>query len=796
MARAAKRVGRILLGLAWLLAGLEPVLAEEGRARLDEPFEITADRIDYDDVRDLYTADRHVWIVQGERSLRARWVTFSTATRVGVAEGDVVVLDGGDELRGAFMVFDVDTLQGMLYQGQIDAGSQGFRVEAEELVRTGKNTFEVQDGLFSTCRCAEGERLPWQIRAGSAKVELGGYGTVTNATFEVLGVPVLWIPWAFFPMKNERETGFLLPDFTFGGRGGIGFGLPFFWAAHPQLNVTATPRFFSARGFKQDVELEYVFGEASEGKLFVAGLSDRSAEDVSPFSKTRWGVLWEHDQFLPADWRWQTDLKLSSDNLYADDFRELQEVQAFRFVESTTNVARDFGASGAYGVMAGARYADDLQGSTFDDSDEFILQRWAELRGDVSPGSLVGPAGVEARLDSELIYFSGLRTARSEIDGLPSASTNDGRFFDIGVGGQVRGATAVGAGDGVFQPGEPLDDRGARIVLHPRLARPMRLGRFVEFAPEIGWQQTFYGTEEEGFADRGLLTARAELRSRFSRDFVSDSGNGLRHVVEPRLGWALVSQQGQRGNPLFVPRGGVEQSRLRTLSLENVTRNPSDRVESANQVVLAVGQRWFRRKGRSGTPRLIADVVTAVDWDASESEGIGNLTLDAGFLPRGPISGRLRGSFNPESVAFREGEAGLSLDLPIEGGWLDRFGLSGRYRYLRRLPEFLESQRGSPSTRGFGDSELNQIDLTTSVQLFRRFRLSYSTIFSLVGDEGLIRQQGLIEYVSRCRCWGIGFLLQEESRQGFSGGFSIRFLGLGDEAGNLFGDGLGFGIGI
>jgi len=776
--------------------GVVSLLAAEDRARLEEPFEITADRIEYDDLRDLYTAERHVWIVQGDRSLRARWVTFSTTTRVGVAEGDVVVLDGGDELRGSFMVFDVDTLQGMLHQGQIDSGSQGFRVEAEELVRTGKNTFEVQGGLFSTCRCAEGERLPWQIHAQRARVELGGYGTVTNATFEVLGVPVLWIPWAFFPIKNERETGFLLPDFSFGGRGGIGFGLPFFWAAHPQLNVTATPRFFSARGFKQDVELEYVFEEESEGTLFVAGLSDRSAEDVSPFSKSRWAVLWEHDQFLPADWRWQTDLKLSSDNLYSDDFRELQEFQAFRFVESTTNVARDFGASGAYGLMAGARYADDLQGSTFDDSDEFILQRWTELRGDVSPGALVGPAGIEARLDSELIYFSGLRTPQSEIDGLPPPLTIDGRFFDVGLDGRVGGGPGSGEGDGRFQPGEPLADRGARVVLHPRLARPLRLGRFAELAPELGWQQTFYTTNDQQFAERGLLTARAELRSRFSRDFVTRSGGGLRHIVEPRLGWALVSQQGQRDNPLFVPRGGVEQSRLRTLSLENVTRNPSDRIESANQMVLAIGQRWFKRDGHAGTPRLIADVVTAIDWDASESEGIGNLTLDAGLVPRGPLSGRLRGSFNPESRAFREGEAQLGLDLPFEDGWLNRLGLVGRYRYLRRLPEFLESERGSPSTRDFGDSELNQIDLTTSVQLFSRIRLSYSTIFSLSAGEGLIRQQGLLEYVSRCRCWGVGFVVQEESRQGFSGGFSIRFLGLGDEAGNLFGNGLGFGLGI
>ena len=52
----------------------------------------------------------------------------------------------------------------------------------------------------------------------------------------------------------------------------------------------------------------------------------------------------------------------------------------------------------------------------------------------------------------------------------------------------------------------------------------------------------------------------------------------------------------QRHNPLFVPQGSVEQTRFRTLSLESVTRDPSDRIDDANQLVLGLGQRFFARK--------------------------------------------------------------------------------------------------------------------------------------------------------------------------------------------------------
>jgi lipopolysaccharide assembly outer membrane protein LptD (OstA) len=174
--------------------GFAGVVGAEDRAGLNDPFEITADRIDYDGVRQLYIATGQVRVEQTARSLVADWVAFSTETRIGVAEGGVELIDGRDVLQAEFMVFDVDSLQGMLFEGGIDAGAQGFKIRAEEMIRTGKNRFQMRDGIFTTCRCPDGERLPWHIRARDAKVELGGYGTVKNATFEVLGVPVLWVP--------------------------------------------------------------------------------------------------------------------------------------------------------------------------------------------------------------------------------------------------------------------------------------------------------------------------------------------------------------------------------------------------------------------------------------------------------------------------------------------------------------------------------------------------------------------------------------------------------------------------
>ena len=74
-----------------------------------------------------------------------------------------------------------------------------------------------------------------------------------------------------------------------------------------------------------------------------------------------------------------------------------------------------------------------------------------------------------------------------------------------------------------------------------------------------------------------------------------------------------------------------------------------------------------------------------------------------------------------------------------------------------------------------------------------RVRLTYRGIYSFSGRTGFLRNRGILDYVSKCRCWGIGLTVSHERQQGFSGGFQIRLVGLGDESRNLFEGGIGAG---
>jgi LPS-assembly protein len=513
----------------------------------EAPFDITADTVEFETERDLYIARGNVLIIQPGRSLTADWVAFSTATRQGVASGNVVLSEAADILYGDVVSFEIDTLKGIVLEGLLDARGSGFQMTGETIRRTGDETYTIDDGTFTTCRCPEEGKPPWQIRAKTADIEVGGYADTRNTSFDILGVPVLWLPWMRYPVKTDRETGLLFPTFGFSGQSGPRFGIPFFWAARPNINVTITPTYLFERGFKPSVDVEYVFGERSYGSVYGTIIDDGDVEDDdidTPFDSTRWAVEWIHDQSLPRGWRAKVDATFFSDNLYPYDFDDFREFKRDRFLESRAFVEKRFGPLQRYAFAGGVWWADDLQNPDDQDRDDFLLQRLPSLQLSGMPQALPGFAKrLYASFDTDYTHFYSRDRAQ---DVYPRANVvGDDVFLDTGIDaipdGQERdddgiivtldGDVVLPDGnvltaeeylasfppeveppvlspdghldnfppgpenDGRFDEGEPLGDRGHRLLLNPRIGIPFRIADLVEVLPEFGYHGTFYQTD-------------------------------------------------------------------------------------------------------------------------------------------------------------------------------------------------------------------------------------------------------------------------------------------------------------
>lgn len=643
-------------------------------------------------------------------------------------------------------------------------------------------------------------RDPWEVKAAEADLEVGGYATARNTTFDVLGVPVLWLPWMRYPLKTERETGFLLPTFSLTSRSGFDVGLPFFWAARRDLNVLLTPSYLSERGFKPSAEIEYVFGERAYGRLYGTFVDDRlvDPEDPStPFDSERWALRWTHDQPLPRGWRFKADVPLLSDNLYPFDFQDFDEFVSDRFLESEAFVEKAFGGLGRYGLAAGLVWADDLQNPDDLDRDPFLLQRAPEAELAALPRGL-GALPLTASFDLRYASFVPVDDAEEVYPGAPVVG--DELFLDTGIdaiptGEERNGSGRVVAtdgsgddfpgpeGDGVFQEGEPLADRGHRLLANPRLSLPFRVADVLEVLPEAGYHATAYQTDAQGFAARHLFTGQIDARARLRRRIELPGLGRASHLVEPRLAWTAVSDASQEGEPLFVPPTAAPQERLRQLALRNVTRDPADRIEEGSALTLGLGNRVYGHP-EEGPPALLADVTLSWQYELSEDR-VEKVFLDGTLYPARHVSARFNLGYDPDAREFSEAF--------LRAGWSSPAGhdLSVGYRFLDEIPRFFESfrfddERFEEFERDFND--INQVNVFARVALTRQWALTYTGGFSFERSLRLTNRGG-VEYISRCRCWALRVTASEDRVRGVQVGFQYRILGLGDDTVRPFQEG-------
>jgi lipopolysaccharide assembly outer membrane protein LptD (OstA) len=775
-------VAGVVLLHAALLATPTPAGAQEAELG-DREVVLDADEVAYDQERDIYEASGNVRVVQeGGRTLYADWLVFNRSTRIGVAIGHVRLEDRQDVLLADFAAIDMRTLLALASNARLDTPAPGLDVEGKTIRRTGVNTYEVEEGVFTTCRCdPPTARRPWEIEVEKANVRVGGYAVARNLRFRALGLPVFYLPWIAFPVKTERQTGFLLPSFSRSSRSGTELEVPFFLTLGRSAQLTFRPDLMTARGLKTGVDLEYVFGEEGYGNGGVAGLAgdnevDRDDLDT-PFSDDRWAYWLRHEQPLGEGIRLGLDVNRASDNQYTIDFDDIPgTARTQRFLDSTgwATLAR----RGYYAGLEAA-HVDDLQSPNDVDRDDFLLQRLPDARAATLPRTL-GSLPLRLGFDTRYTWFhrsdpkSRLGQGRRPVRGL---------FFDTGAdalfdeqeadasglfpGGDLHGdnfnpanreSRSRGEGNGRFDEGELLADDGHRMDLYPSVSLPWRLG-VVETLSEVGFRETLYFPDEQSSERREIWTFRAEARTRLGRRY-HVRGNELRHQIEPRVTLVGVSTPSQDANPLFIPASSVDMQRLIEGDPRLLTRDPTDRVPDARLVVFQIGNRLYTRSLLPDQPvRLLGELRVGTSYDFLESQ-LERLFAQSYFQPGEHLLMGLDVGWDPDERRLEDMTAALS--------WLASAGHTLRlsYRYLRRpVVGFDDFERDDDifdeAERDF--DKISQINLNSLLAISSRLDVFLNGYLSLEDSSTNGGEFGFV-LLSKCRCWDLVASIERRTR--------------------------------
>jgi len=508
----------IILFISVLAACAEAPAAEPPTGEIftkDAPVEINADRITYDRAADTYHASGNVEVSQPGIVMRADEAIVDMASGVATASGSISVIDeGGSTLSAKTLRFNLKDKTAILANGRLFYREDNIHLTAENIKKTGPESYTVEALSYTTCDCAPDESPAWSFETTSAKVVVGDFLTGWNARFLIKGVPVLYTPYVSVPIKRERQTGFLQPRPGYSELRGFVLDTSFFWAISKSTDATFYLDIETDRGVGKGLEYRYARSRKSYGSARYHQYQENGIERVREFrdslsnlsrpedaDNNRWRLQFKHHEELPGAVKLMADIDLVSDDEYFIDFGKGTSERSLESIES--NVSASWSWS-VFNIVGQFRFFNNL----LDADDLTTLQRLPE----------VSATSTEKRLFNTPFYF-----------------TTESSFVN-------------------FWRKEGL--KGQRIDAHPRVSLPMSPGGWFDFTPSVGPRATFYLVDNHPdgtWFERYIYDVSADLTTTFVKVFGVDAPSlkALRHTMRPGLRYTYIPDKRQSGLPEF-----------------------------------------------------------------------------------------------------------------------------------------------------------------------------------------------------------------------------------------------------
>ena len=346
----------------------------------------------------------------------------------------------------------------------------------------------LSDVLFTTCPPGDPS---WALEADRMDLDrAAGVGRARGVKLRFKQVPLLYLPYARFPLDDRRQSGLLYPSFGSSNDNGFDFALPWYWNIAPNMDATITPRIISDRGPMLQTEYRYMSNFGS-GTFNAEYLPDDDIKDTH-----RALVQFQHYSVLGPYSSLQADLNHVSDETYFEDFGD-----------SLTASSRSFLQSSMRYQTGGEYWSAELSADAFETVDPQISEAsepYNRLPRVVFDGRFPLNNIMDLGLDAELVSFR----------------------RDSGI-------------------------EGERIDVYPEIAASFyRPGYFVR--PALGMRYTTYDLDGGNSDSPDRSTAIASLDAGLIFDRRSE--DGALQTLEPRLFYLYVPYEDQSDLPRFDTR--------------------------------------------------------------------------------------------------------------------------------------------------------------------------------------------------------------------------------------------------
>ena len=706
------------LVVALLLPVLLPI---DSSAQLSSPnvdaeeIGIDAEQISYDQKNNTVVAHGNVVITRGDTELRADDVQVNRATNEAEARGNVRLTNPEGTITADVMSLNLDEETGALTRAEIDSRRMRYSIRGDRVEKGLGQSYHIENGQFTTCHCADGPPS-WSISGGDLRVDMGGYGVLHDGTFNILGVPILYLPRALFPIQRERQSGFMIPRFGASNQRGFQTFLPYYWAINKSQDATLAFDLETSARVGLVGDYRYALSRETHGVISASYFNEslRGTTTGPAFETTipenRWSVVGEHEQPFVGTSKAYADVFLVGDDLF------LRDINTYAF-EHSHDVA--------------------IRTLPFTESHAGVLQEWNRLV-----------------LRGEGTYYQNLEGGDSGT--LQRAPELDlwGQQRLVGpLLGEIEGSVVD------YQRGSDVD--GARADLKPTAEVPLPLGRFAFGTVRASFRETAYHLYERTISENGQVLPKdqsretaelgADINTVLNRVYpVSLFGlEKVKHTIEPEISYLYVPSISQGDLPLW---DGVDRINFRNLLSYGVTSRLigkfTDDTAPAHPGPTDTPIRELARLSLMQSFDLTRQIDT-LQTGRSDNH-FSDVDIDGRVNPSRALSLRFHLNYDSGDNSFSAARLGFFIEDPrpsrpkTEGPQLDTRTSAGiAYRFL-------------------AGSALQEVDTNIVLRLREWAGLLYSSRYDIVANRFLDNFVGL-RLISTCNCWAVDFAVVDRT---------------------------------
>jgi LPS-assembly protein len=214
------------------------------------PLYLQGDELIYDSKGSRVVAKGNVEIYYNNFVLTADKVTYDQSAGKLLLEGNTQIKDANGNVERAERIETTDDFRDAFIESLSVVTKDQTRIAARRAIRRDGNVTEFEEGKFTPCKSEPGKAPLWCI-SGKRIIHDQQAATLTyqDAQFEVLGVPVLFLPYFQHPDPSvKRRSGVLAPTFGHSANLGATVEVPYYFALSPSYDFTFHPEFTTKQG--------------------------------------------------------------------------------------------------------------------------------------------------------------------------------------------------------------------------------------------------------------------------------------------------------------------------------------------------------------------------------------------------------------------------------------------------------------------------------------------------------------------------------------------------------------------